>query len=183
MLDKFRHDIGDMSIEFRLLMNKYHEYRWVNLCGSLLKDNNGEETRVVGYIRDINQRKILEIEKIHKKKFDSLTSLYNLETGIELIKKFREGKEDIILFLIDIDRFMNINEQYGLVFGDIILQKMSDIMVECCRRNNVAEFIGIRAGSDELLCMVAGASINKIIHIIEEMSASFEDSQTKIIWI
>ncbi len=90
VLDKFRHDIGDMSIEFRLLMNKYHEYRWVNLCGSLLKDNNGEETRVVGYIRDINQRKILEIEKIHKKKFDSLTSLYNLETGIELIKKFRE---------------------------------------------------------------------------------------------
>lgn len=64
VLDKFRHDIGDMSIEFRLLMNKYHEYRWVNLCGSLLKDNNGEETRVVGYIRDINQRKILEIEKI-----------------------------------------------------------------------------------------------------------------------
>lgn len=55
VLDKFRHDIGDMSIEFRLLMNKYHEYRWVNLCGSLLKDNNGEETRVVGYIRDINQ--------------------------------------------------------------------------------------------------------------------------------
>lgn len=179
VLDKFRHDIGDMSIEFRLLMNKYHEYRWVNLCGSLLKDNNGEETRVVGYIRDINQRKILEIEKIHKKKFDSLTSLYNLETGIELIKKFREGKEDIILFLVDIDRFMNINEQYGLVFGDIILQKMSDIMVECCRRNNVAEFIGIRAGSDELLCMGAGVSINKIIHIIEEMSASFAELTNK----
>lgn len=67
VLDKFRHDIGDMSIEFRLLMNKYHEYRWVNLCGSLLKDNNGEETRVVGYIRDINQRKILEIEKYIRK--------------------------------------------------------------------------------------------------------------------
>lgn len=179
VLDKFRHDVGDMSIEFRMFVDKYHGYRWVNLCGSLLKDKNGDETRVVGYIRDINQQKVLELEKIHKKKIDSLTSLYNLETGIELVKEFREGKEDIILFLLDIDRFMNINEQYGLVFGDIILQKISDIMIDCCKNNAVEEFIGIRAGSDELLCMCAGAAINKIIHIIEEMSVCFAELTNK----
>ena len=173
VLDRFRHDIGNMNIEFRLLMVKYHAYRWVNLCGSLLKDNNGDETRIVGYIRDINQRKVLEIEKLNKKKYDSLTSLYHFETGIEAVKELRRKRSDGTLFIMDIDRFISIDEQYGLVFGDIILKKLSDIMIECCKSNALSDYVCVRAGSDELLCFGTGVSINDIENIIEQMSIKF----------
>ena len=175
VIDRFRNDIGNMNIEFRLFMSKYKEYRWINLCGSLLKDNSGDENKVVGYLRDINQQKLLEIEKNNKKKYDMLTALYHLDTGKEAIKELRKVRTDSILFIIDIDRFMNIDEQYGLVFGDIILQKLSYIMLESCDNHKIFQRVCVRAGSDELLCLCVGVTLDEIKEMLEQMSIRFSE--------
>lgn len=165
----------DLDIQFRIFMSENNEYVWMNLCASLLKDNNGDENKLVGYLRNINERKVLEIERNRKKKYDALTSFYHLETGVEIIKNIRGYKPFGILFLIDIDSFMFANEQYGLVFGDIILQKLSSLLSEYCDSNHISERIFVRAGSDEFLCWVTDSSLEEIKKLLETLNKTFSE--------
>lgn len=162
----------ELNLEFRIFLSEYNEYRWVKLCANLFKDNNGTGNKIVGYLRDINQRKLLEIEKNNNKKIDSLTRFYHFEPGVEVIKASRKGKTKGTMFLVDIDRLGAIDEQYGLVFGDIILQQIAGLLTAQFGKKQIAGRICVRAGSDEILCWCPEISADVVKQILEEVSTS-----------
>ena len=85
---------------------------------------------------------------------DPLTGLYNrryLEdvTGKELKRSERTGK-NFGFIMLDIDNFKDINDQYGHIVGDDVLVKISDIISNTIRNQDVA----CRYGGEEFAVLL-----------------------------
>lgn len=68
--------------------------------------------------------------------FDALTGLYNRKY---FYMKFSELRNisTLSLILIDIDNFKRINDTYGHIMGDHVLQQFSEILIQITRRNDI----------------------------------------------
>ncbi|WP_223898915.1 EAL domain-containing protein [Sulfurovum sp. TSL1] len=118
------------------LMKKSHEKVLIDLSLSLLKDTNGSDIGIVGYLRDITERKKTEEALHYQAHHDALTGLPNrvlfmdrLEQGIQKAKRHKEG---LAVFFIDLDKFKHINDSLGHSVGDevlkIIAKRLQDII-------------------------------------------------------
>lgn len=93
-------------------------------------DNNFLREQVRSAVAHYNNQKSIELE-IGKASFlDRVTNLSNREVFVQQVinleKSARENKYFIALLLIDIDRFGNINNQFGHHIGDQILRVIAD---------------------------------------------------------
>src|SRR5271167_4725889 len=84
-------------------------------------------------------------------RIDGLTGLANRRQGFtraeqELARNHRTGRP-AVLFILDIDRFKDINDRYGHPAGDEVLCAVAETLRECCRTVDVAA----RYGGDEFL--------------------------------
>lgn len=79
-----------LDLGFRVRADRSEEYRWVNLYGTVLQNENGEQTRLVGCVHDIQQRKLLEREQQQKQFYDPVTEFYRLKYGLESAKIIRQ---------------------------------------------------------------------------------------------
>jgi diguanylate cyclase (GGDEF)-like protein len=85
---------------------------------------------------------------------DGLTGLYNRSAFdiriANALEKARETGESITLILLDVDRFKEINDTFGHVSGDKILEKVGQSLRETFRER---DFI-VRYGGDEFLVLI-----------------------------
>ena len=144
------------SIEFRMRLTLDEEYRWVNLSASVVRDTDGDSNRIVGCVHDIQQRKLLEEAQKKKQIYDATTSFYQLDRGLDAIQEARQKQPEGTLLITDIIGFGKINEQYGLVFGDLILQGLADYLVKACEDMQLSDVIYVRAGADEMILWIPG---------------------------
>lgn len=140
-----------LDIDFRLRMLPDQEYEWVNLTGSVRQDENGEYDRIVGCIHNIHQQKLLEEAQKNSENEDRITSFYRLEYGMDMIQRARQDMPSGSLVLLDIEKFHRIKEQYGLVFGDIIVEQLAHIALRQCQMSGHTDVVYVRAGDDQLL--------------------------------
>jgi diguanylate cyclase (GGDEF)-like protein len=86
--------------------------------------------------------------------YDLLTGLYNRRAIMskleEYIKCARRYHEQISLFMIDIDDFKKINDQYGHIWGDNALAKVATLMRTSIRETDIAG----RYGGDEFIIIL-----------------------------
>ncbi len=77
---------------------------------------------------------------VHKSHTDSLTNLWNhgffQHTLATELRKAREEKSHLCLFMIDIDDFKKLNDQYGHRNGDIILLELATVLKDSARDKN-----------------------------------------------
>ncbi|MGD8386636.1 MAG: GGDEF domain-containing protein [Desulfobacteraceae bacterium] len=85
---------------------------------------------------------------------DELTGLYNRKSFDERIRvaleTFRNGGRPFALVLFDVDRFKDINDTFGHVAGDKVLQKVADCLRSTFRKS---DFIA-RYGGDEFVVLI-----------------------------
>jgi diguanylate cyclase (GGDEF)-like protein len=85
---------------------------------------------------------------------DGLTGLYNRNAFdiriANALEKARETEEPITLILLDVDRFKEINDTFGHVSGDKILEKVGQSLKETFRER---DFI-VRYGGDEFVVLI-----------------------------
>lgn len=108
-------------------MNRYGEYVWLECRGSVINDEDGNPIVFAGMMTRLD----------HQSKYDSLTHLL---TGYELFRK--PVKESGALMLVGIDAFRNINNQYGLVYGNKLLIHLADILTKHVPDSTVYRFRG-----------------------------------------
>lgn len=110
----------------------YFEWRIVN--------NGKNETLAI--VRDITERKLSEQRIIHLAYHDTLTGLLNRHSFKEHVahavaQAQRHNRFVAVLFL-DLDRFKRINDTLGYEVGDLLLQKVSERILECVRKSDRA---------------------------------------------
>lgn len=109
---------------------------------------------------------------------DGLTGLYNyryfnsqLEEKLKKVRKTGSGL--ISLCLIDIDNFKSFNDRYGHSNGDKVLQKVSDILRESIRENDIA----CRYGGDEFTILMPDARENDVLAVFSRIKDKVSGSQ------
>jgi len=119
-----------------------------------IKDENGEITRYIGVQYDISEKKLYEEKLKHSAYHDYLTGLSNRyflnESVGHLIQKYRrENKKFAILFL-DLNNFKKINDAYGHIVGDSVLQEVAKRLKEGLRTSDLI----FRFGGDEFVILI-----------------------------
>lgn len=164
---------NELNIDFRMRYRARDDYTWVNLSGSVMLDEAGESERVVGCIHNIQKRKLLEEEQRKKQLLDPVTLFYRLEYGLEAMRTAREKCPEGVTAIIDICHFTKVNEQYGLIFGDILLEQLAGELVTECGKQNFKNVIYIRAGADQMLLWLPDVQTSQVKAMIEKVRQDF----------
>lgn len=134
------------GLELPLLAGERGIFRGVS---SNVYNTKGELEIIIGKLINISQE-VKEKEKLREQaQIDGLTSLYNSGTTRELINQELKGKDGArqdALLIMDCDNFKAINDSYGHLAGDRVLESIGKALRETFRKTDI---IG-RIGGDEL---------------------------------
>lgn len=114
-----------------------------------------------------NNNKLKKIEE--KAKFDLATNLLNKETIMTVLDQMILNPEhnisSLAIVVCDIDRFKNINDTYGHLAGDVVLETISTKLKECLKDNCA---IG-RFGGDEFVIIFKNTNSSIIYEQIDNL--------------
>lgn len=101
---------------------------------------------------------------------DALTGIYNRQyfNSIynEFMKQCREHNRTITVVLFDIDKFKNINDTYGHVFGDEVISYCGKTAAQY---TNLKENFAVRYGGEEFVMIFPDHNITKVFEICQNM--------------
>lgn len=135
------------------------ENRWMHKDGRVIhvmwSARWSEEHQVrIAVARDITDRKQMEERLQHMAGHDPLTDLPNRALLLDRLQTAlahaRRDQTHLSLLFIDIDNFKHINDTFGHVMGDILLQKIAGRLRDCVRESDT---VG-RMGGDEFLVLL-----------------------------
>lgn len=172
--DLFRGNERKLDIEFRLRESDVADYKWVNLTGSVMKDENGAYNRVVACVHNIQHHKMLEEAQRNKQILDSTTKFYRLEHGINEIVTMRKNGGRSVITELEIDQFTKLNQKYGLVFGDLILERLAKIIRRQCMDHKIQDAIYIRGNAGKIFIWVPRKNESDMKKLLGKIRESFE---------
>lgn len=131
---------------------------------------------LVGYTRDITEEK--ERKKIleEQAKRDAMTRLYNRFWGKELIEDYLKSKEPHAscgLLVLDIDYFKTVNDTYGHLFGDRVLEELSRILRELFDSRDII----LRCGGDEFVVLVKNIDNKSLVKKVTQLLHTVREQQ------
>ena len=136
----------------------------------------GGERRFVGIMHDISeqraQKDALEYQTLH----DPLTGLPNRTLFNDRLRQAiaiaRRERKPLVLLIMDMDRFKDVNDTLGHHIGDLLLQQVALRLAATLRQSDTVA----RLGGDEFAVLPAGGTdlaggsqaARKILHALEE---------------
>ncbi len=131
---------GTFRQMFRLRRND-GAYRWFQLRARAMTDEHGRSIRCIGTLADVTAHKAAEERLLRDAVHDSLTGLPNralfMDRLQQVIKQYHGDKErQLAIFVVDIDRFKNVNDGLGHAVGDSLLLTMARRMKRCLGPND-----------------------------------------------
>jgi len=173
--------LRDGLIKNYQLEKRYFHYKgnliWVLLSVSAVRDEDDKALYFIAQIQDITERKYLMDRLANQARVDYLTNLSNRryfmeQAEAELNRALRYGSP-LALLMIDIDHFKNINDSYGHKTGDMVLQKMSDLLKQSLREVDV---LG-RIGGEEFAILLPESRLENAIEVAERLRVQIANSK------
>ena len=100
---------------------------------------------------------------------DELTGLYNrhyLDRWIENdLEKGKYGNMPISMAVLDLDHFKVVNDRYGHMIGDKVLQQLSGLLKATTREKDIL----VRIGGEEIVLTMPGINKKDALKIAEEL--------------
>jgi diguanylate cyclase (GGDEF)-like protein/PAS domain S-box-containing protein len=165
---------------FRIRRHSDGEVRYIQARARVYFDADGKPLRIVGTNEDITERELLKEKLEQQAQQDYLTGLSNrrhfMDQGqAELARAQRYGTP-LSLLMLDIDRFKNINDTHGHKAGDIVLQRLSEIMRETLRSVDV---IG-RMGGEEFAILLPETDLKRATEVAERLRENVTHAQVAL---
>lgn len=148
---------------------------WVSATIILLNNSQKENIKVIGYVKNINERKQKDLEILKQSQKDGLTGLYNKKVTQSLIEDYfngegRDGRHAVIM--VDIDNFKRINDTLGHIQGDVALMKVAQKLQSLFRSSDI---VG-RIGGDEFFVLLKNyISPEMLISKLQNVGKIFND--------
>jgi len=107
---------------------------------------------------------------------DGLTQIYNrtstLAFGNKLLSKMLKQGKPFGVIILDIDHFKNINDTWGHSTGDVVIQKVANVVSFAMRDYDICG----RWGGEEFVCLLPGASVEITIRVAERIRETIEST-------
>ena len=131
---------------------------WVLTTKVPLKDRTGKIVGTMGISHSITDRKQAEMRIQQMALHDALTGLPNrilLEDRLyQAIAVSRRSQARVLVMMLDLDRFKNINDSLGHYMGDRLLEAVASRLRGCIRGSDTVA----RLGGDEFVIAISGVS-------------------------
>ncbi|MEF9962134.1 MAG: diguanylate cyclase [Erysipelotrichaceae bacterium] len=159
---------GVVSFDARL--RRYDQtYIWARVNLSIIRDEHGVATRLVGYMSDIDGMKKQAALLETKAQMDAMSGLYNKVAMNTLVDKELSinPNELCALIVLDIDNFKDINDTYGHAFGDVVLIEISSKLKASFRNDDILA----RMGGDEFAVLMKNVTdTSMVLKKVSELS-------------
>jgi len=162
--------------EYRI-KTKDGKWRWYYDLGRITKrDETGRPLLVAGIVFDITERKEMQRQLEEKNSLleelattDELTKLLNrrmifdkLEYEIERAIRYQNP---LTIMMIDIDHFKRINDVFGHIRGDNVLQDVATTITKQIRRTDISG----RYGGEEFLVIFPNSGLSEASIVAERL--------------
>ncbi|MGF1756052.1 diguanylate cyclase [Vibrio makurazakiensis] len=149
------------------------ESKWVHCLFSTVSNALEDEAFIIEVlVYDITDRTLKHEATQYEADHDPLTKLYNRRSGERKIETVlhdvQTRKENLVLMMIDLDKFKPINDQYGHEAGDAVLIEISRRLKSFFRDHDIC----IRWGGDEFLVAfsIAGSDQNILNRRVSQLN-------------
>lgn len=143
-------------------------------------DTNRECRRTMQQADEEINRLRAELERAQQTaNIDELTRLYNRATFYrELKRKIQRSRDTpkLCVVLCDIDHFKLINDRYGHLMGDRVLQRIGSLLLEQSREGTLAA----RYGGEEFALIVPETELDTATLFAERLRNSIQQMRIKI---
>jgi diguanylate cyclase (GGDEF)-like protein len=127
---------------------------------------------VFGVLKIFNITSIMKLQE--KAETDPMTHLYNyhalkkiLFVECETVKRYNHF---LSVLFIDIDDFKQHNDIYGHAEGDVVIKKLSNLLVRCSRAGDKV----FRYGGEEFVILLPRASAKRAVKFAERIRKAFQ---------
>jgi diguanylate cyclase (GGDEF)-like protein len=100
----------------------------------------------------------------------SLTGLPNRRTFDDIAAKLFQSREQVSLFMLDIDHFKQVNDTYGHEAGDEALRTLADVIRSYRRKKDIFS----RIGDDEFVALLPDTNLEQADAIAEKLRTAVE---------
>ena len=111
---------------------------------------------------------------------DSLTGLYNrryfymvLDNEIERTKRYQYP---LSLIMMDIDHFKLVNDEFGHLAGDEVLESVAQICKNPLRQSDTI----FRYGGEEFMILLPGTNQEEAMHVAERIRSTIAETRFKV---
>ncbi len=118
---------------------------------------------------------LLYKQAVEQAYIDPLTGLNNraafdksIEQEIELATRHNHT---LSLMMLDLDKFKQINDNYGHIVGDAVLKSFADCIMECMRRSDII----FRYGGEEFSILLRNTKVAGALLLAERMRENVEN--------
>jgi len=157
-----------VEINKKAYMEDLRKTFYTNLLGSLLVTLL--VTLIIIYTINLYQKQLVQMANE-----DSLTGLANRrrfnDSFEKLMKMYHNGVNHIVLILIDIDDFKEVNDAFGHLVGDQTLVRIAEILKEQLRQTDLIA----RWGGEEFAILLSGVSKEKAVEIAQKLLGAVKD--------
>ena len=147
--------IEQFEMEYSLL-HKDGQYRFMRCKCLAVKNVRGEISHLIGSQTNITDRRQIETRLKHYTWYDRLTNLPSRQFFIERLQELsRLDRDENYLFgilYLDLDRFKNINYNFGHLTGDLLIIEIVRKLKFCLRTQDILA----RLGGDEFAVLLVG---------------------------
>ncbi|MEG1072813.1 MAG: diguanylate cyclase [Oscillospiraceae bacterium] len=168
--------VQNKTASYEARLRRYDgSYLWARVDLSLLTDEFGVPSRLVGFMSDIDdikkQSELLESQV----QTDPMTGLYNkVATATLASKELAERPNNLhALIVLDIDNFKGINDTLGHAFGDVVLMEVSTKLAALFRSSDI---VGRMGGDEFAILMHNVVDTSSVLKKAAELSGVFRQT-------
>lgn len=163
--------------DFRILHKDGH-WVWIQGSGGVVEyDPEGRPLRLCGIYQEITDRKAMERQLEYQATHDALTGLLNRRELLERLEnelnRANRYAKNLVVFLLDIDHFKQINDNLGHKAGDRVLQGFADLLNDQLRKMDLCG----RYGGEEFIIVLPETKIDQAVGMGERLRSLVEGNE------
>ncbi|OCS86943.1 GGDEF domain-containing protein [Caryophanon tenue] len=160
------------ELKIKLAKKRGDVYEQKKLYQQLIELVKGDERRVLLQllIQGEHAWKTQQLSEIVSR--DALTGLYNRRGFSQQIQQWQPESRYIGCAFLDVDNFKHINDRFGHLAGDAVLQQFSDVLAQFIEPHGIVA----RYGGDEFVALLSFNDVANAAHILENIHVAIQQT-------
>ena len=162
--------IPETVMDHSFVINGTEQRKWFKISASRV-DEAEDSFGIVSFV-DISTQKEYEELLNNQLSLDLATGATNKHALLSALKQLTASQDDLAIAMIDFDDFKSINDRYGHIMGDRVLEYFCDAAAANTRKQDI---VG-RFGGEEFMLVFPRATSGLLIKAVKRIYHSFRET-------